>query len=262
MEETPLDGVLLRRRGRVREIVLNEPARRNPMSPAIMAGLDRACDAVEADEDARAVILTGAGPVFCAGGDLPYNDAHLTGDVERQRAFLTALYRPFLRILDLPMPTIAAVNGAAVGGGFGLAMLCDMRLCQTATKFVTAFAPMGFAPGMGLAFTLERAVGLSRAAELLYSGRVVRGEEAVALGIALEAVAADSLMERAREMAQAMAETSAVVNRHVKAGLFGPHRAELRARLERDILAQVLTSVGEDYRARRAAMPTTEKRDA
>lgn len=260
VSETSLDGVLLRTRDHVGQIVLNEPDRRNPMSPLIMSGLEKACDLLEGNAAVRVVILTGAGPAFCAGGDLSFNDEHLQGSVADQHQFLTNLYGPFLRVLDLPMPTIAAINGAAVGGGLAFAMLCDLRIAADDAKFVTAFAAMGFAPGMGLPYTLERHVGLSRAAELLYSGRSLTGAEAAQIGLVNRCVPADRLEEEAWGLAEQIAANSPVVNRLVKASMFGHYRAELRQRLERDILAQVMTSVGDDYRVRRAAVTKGQRK--
>lgn len=251
--ERALDGIVLRARGYVRQVVLNEPDRRNPMSPAVMSGLNKACDLIEADDQVRAVIVTGAGTAFCAGGDLQYNDEHLQGPVEGQHEFLTKLYRPFLRVLDLPVPTIAAINGAAVGGGLAFAMLCDVRIAAENAKLVTAFAEMGFAPGMGLTYTLERHVGLARAAELLYTGRILTGTEAAEMGLVNRAVAGEQLENESWTMADQIADCSPVVNRLVKASMFTGYRTQLRQRLERDILAQVMTSAGEDYQARRVA---------
>lgn len=245
--EIALAGVLLRSRGHVRQIVLNEPQRRNPMSPAIMEGLTTACDRIEQDDDAHVVILTGAGSAFCAGGDLAYNNANLQGPAERQHAFLSNLYKPFLRILDLPMPTIAAINGPAVGGGFAIAMLCDIRVMADDAKLVTAFAAMGFAPGLGFTYSLERAVGLSKAAELIYSGASLTGKEADALGLA-RSVPRDQLETQVAALAERIAANSATVNRMVKAAMFTAYRTELKQRIERDIPAQVITSVGSDYR--------------
>lgn len=246
-EEIRLSGVLLRIRSSIRQIVLNEPHRRNPMSPAIMEGLTAACDKIESDPDARVVILTGAGSAFSAGGDLAYNKANLQGPSERQHAFLTNLYKPFLRILDLPMPTIAAINGPAVGGGLAIAMLCDIRIIADEAKLVTAFSSMGFTPGLGLTYSLERAVGLSKAAELLYSGEILTGKDADALRLA-RSVPRDELEERVWALADKIAANSPTVNRMVKGAMFTAFRTELKQRLERDILAQVVTSVGSDYR--------------
>jgi enoyl-CoA hydratase/carnithine racemase len=245
--EIALAGVLLRSHGYVRQIVLNEPKRRNPMSPAIMEGLAAACDHIERDAGAHVAIVTGAGGAFCSGGDLAYNTANLQGPVERQQIFLNNLYKPFLRILDLPMPTIAAINGPAVGGGFAIAMLCDIRVIADDAKLITAFAAMGFAPGLGLTYSLERAVGLSKASELLYSGDVLTGKEADTLRLA-RCVPRDRLETEVWTLAERIAANSATVNRMVKGAMFTAYRTELRQRLERDILAQVITSVGSDYR--------------
>lgn len=250
-----LSGIKLVRHDGVCEIVLNEPERRNPMSVAIMQGLAQACHVIEADRsEIGCAILTGTGTAFCAGGDLPYNDAHLKGEVESQRDFLELLYKPFLRILDLPVPTICAVNGAAVGGGVALAMLCDIRIMSERAKLVTAFSPMGFYPGLGLAYSLERLVGPSKVLELLYRGATVPADEAVSLGLASKRVAHSVLMEEARAMAAEITANSRFVNQLVKLAVREEYRGELRQRLERDMLAQVLTSVGSDYQQRRAIM--------
>jgi enoyl-CoA hydratase len=194
------------------------------------------------------VILTGAGSAFSAGGDLTYNNANLQGPSERQHFFLTNLYKPFLRILDLPMPTIAAINGTAVGGGLAIAMLCDIRIIADEAKLVTAFASMGFAPGLGLTYSLERAVGLSKAAELIFSGATLTGKEAEALGLA-RSVPRERLEEHVRALADKIAANSPTVNRMVKGSMFTEYRTELKRRLERDVLAQVVTSVGSDYQS-------------
>lgn len=252
--ETALDGVLLRSAGTVREVVLNEPERRNPMSPAIMAGLMEACDRIEADNGVAAVILTGAGQVFCAGGDLRHNDANLGGGEESDHRFLTGLYEPFLRILDLPVPTIAAVNGPAIGGGMALALLCDMRIVAEEAWFRPAFSSIGFSPGMGLTYTLPRCVGEAAAAEILYADRTVGGTEAVSLGLANRAVPGAALLETARELASGIAANSTPTNRLIKGLLAEEKREGLRTQLAREIPAQVATASSEDFATRRAAV--------
>lgn len=255
VSEERLGGVILRARGAVREIVFAEPDRRNPMSEAQMSGLVQACDRIEAEgQDVAAVILCAEGPVFSAGGDLPFNDSHLQGEVAQQHAFLTRLYRPYLRLLDLPMPTIAAVDGAAVGGGMAIAFLCDIRILSDRARFVTAFAQMGFFPGMGLTYSLERLIGPAKTLELLSRGAVISAPEALALGLSSAVVGPDALLEAARAQAEAIAEQSVLVNRMLKSVLLEGYRGGLRQRLERDILAQVVTSVSGDYASRRASM--------
>jgi enoyl-CoA hydratase/carnithine racemase len=146
------------------------------------------------------------------------------------------------------MPTIAAINGPAVGGGFAFAMLCDVRIIADDAKLVTAFAAMGFAPGLGLTYSLERAVGLSKAAELLYSGEILTGKDAEALGLA-RSVPHDALDAHVQALSDKIAANSPTVIRMVKGAIFTGYRTELKRQLERDILAQVVTSVGSDYQA-------------
>ncbi|MDI3470574.1 MAG: Enoyl-CoA hydratase [Pseudolabrys sp.] len=254
-------GIRLVRDGSLVEVELNEPERRNPMSPAIMEGLSAACDVIEAErEQTSCVILTGNGSAFCAGGDLPYNDLNLQGEVSTQRIFLEELYRPFLRLLDLPVPTIAAVNGVAIGGGLALAMLCDLRIVSDRARLITAFGRMGFFPGLGLTYSFERLLGPSKALELIYRGAEISALEAVSLGLATTATTPDELMPRARAIAAEIAANSTFVNQLVKSAIMADFRGELRQRLERDILAQVLTSVGGDYRQRRDAIRRARNR--
>lgn len=258
-DETQLDGVLLRSAGRVREIVLNEPQRRNPMSPAIMSGLVKACDLVVADDEASAVIVTGAGKAFCAGGDLRHNDENLGHGPDSDHRFLAQLYEPFLRILDLPMPTIAAINGPAIGGGLALSLLCDIRLATFDAVLRTAFSSIGFSPGMGLTYTLPRHIGLSLASEVLYADRSLTGDQAAAVGLVNRAVPAADLLTEARRLAEDIAGNSADANRLIKTLLTSGYREDLRDQLAREIPAQVATSSSEDYRSRRAAMEVVRR---
>jgi enoyl-CoA hydratase/carnithine racemase len=247
-----LDGVLLGGEGKVRELTLNEPDRRNPMSPAIMNGLVEACDQIESDGDASVVVVTGAGSVFCSGGDLRYNDQNLGHGPDSDHRFLSGLYEPFLRILDLPMPTIAAINGAAIGGGLALSLLCDMRIAASDATLKSAFSSIGFSPGMGLTYTLPRQVGPAVAAEILYADRALTGAEAAELGLVNRAVPSDELMDEARTLASVIAANSSATNRLIKELLTDRSRDELRTRLTREIDAQVATASSEDFRQRRA----------
>jgi enoyl-CoA hydratase/carnithine racemase len=249
-----IEGVLLGGEGNVRELVLNEPDRRNPMSPAIMAGLIASCDRLEADEAASAVIVTGAGNAFCAGGDLRYNDQNLGHGPDSDHRFLSELYEPFLRILDLPMPTIAAINGPAIGGGLALSMLCDIRIAADDAILKSAFSGIGFSPGMGLTYTLPRQVGPAIAAEILYADLTLTGAEAATFGLVNRAVPSAGLMDEARRLAADIASNSSLTNRLIKELLADGYRSELRAQLAREIDAQVTTASSDDFRQRRAGV--------
>lgn len=245
-------GVLLRRADGVATLVLNEPERRNPMSPAIMQGLESACDEIEADDEVRVVVLTGAGSVFCAGGDLRYNDEHFAAPPTEIERFLTGLYRPFLRILDLPMPTVAAVNGPAVGGGFAMILLCDLRVAVDTAVLRPAFASLGFVPGMGFTYSLPAHVGRATAAEILFADRSLHADEALELGLLNRVVSAAEFDHVVAELTGAIEENGGDANRAIKRLLTDDYRDGLRDQLRREIPAQVASAVGDEYRERRA----------
>jgi 2-(1,2-epoxy-1,2-dihydrophenyl)acetyl-CoA isomerase len=141
-----------------------------------------------------------------------------------------------------------------VGGGLALAMLCDMRIMAEDARLIPAFGAMGFFPGLGLTYSLERLLGPTKALEVFYMGTPIAAQEALALGLCSKVTTKEDLMDEARHMAATIASNSHFVNRMLKSAIMSGYRGELRQRLERDILAQVLTSVSEDYKERRAAI--------
>lgn len=140
-------------------ISLNQPETRNALSPALIADIGAAFDEAESDPDVRAVVLTGEGSAFCAGAQLSTLRSAVDGDF----AAVEAVYEGFLRVFRSPLPTIAAVNGAAVGAGFNLALACDVRLAGERARFDTRFSQLRIHPGGGHAWLLSRAVGQQRA---------------------------------------------------------------------------------------------------
>lgn len=169
--------------GGVRVITLNDPARRNAMSLTLGARLREAVAACRAD-GVRVVVFTGAGGAFCAGADLP----ELFGDPDRPTpetaAALHDYYRAFLDVHELAVPTIAAVNGPAVGAGLNLALACDLRVAGTAATFGATFARIGLHPGGGCTWFLVTHLGYARALEILLRGRTLDAAEAVARALA------------------------------------------------------------------------------
>jgi enoyl-CoA hydratase len=174
--ERPADGVRL--------LTLTDPERRNAMGDAMGAELLAHADDLRADPDARVLVITGEGSAFCAGADLPA----LFGDADRPvtdtHERLQGYYRAFLAIHDLSIPTIAAVNGPAVGAGLNLAMACDIRVAGTEAQFGATFARIGLHPGGGCTWFLVRAMGASRALRTLLLGDTIEAERAVAWGLA------------------------------------------------------------------------------
>lgn len=156
---TSTDLVLVERRGGTAVLTLNVPERRNVLSAELVAAVGRAVDDVEADPEARCIVVTGAGSAFCAGAELSTLEAAADGDF----AGVRGVYDGFLRILRSPLVTIAAVNGPAVGAGLNLALACDLRLAGERALFDSRFAKLRIHPGGGNLWLLTRAVGTQRA---------------------------------------------------------------------------------------------------
>lgn len=190
--------VIMNRAGRAAVIKLNDPKRRNILSADLSAQLSAAVAAANADPDVNAIVITGAAPAFCAGADL----GDLRAAAEGRTGAIHAVYRSFMDVAQSPLPTIAAVNGAAVGAGFNLALACDLRIASDESIFDTRFLNIGLHPGGGHGWMLVRAVGWAEASRLLLFGRTVRGEEALRIGLAQQLAAPEALLDAAIELAR------------------------------------------------------------
>ncbi|MFZ0334143.1 MAG: enoyl-CoA hydratase/isomerase family protein [Candidatus Acidiferrales bacterium] len=190
----------------VATITLNRPAKRNAISPEMIRDLLGALDEAERGP-ARAVILTGAGTAFCAGMDLEALRNLSTQTQEQHVADAESMGKMFYRVYSFPKPLIAAVNGAAIAGGTGLATLADFTLAVPEATFGYTEARIGFLPAVVSVFLL-RQVGEKIARELLLTGRIVDAAEAHRLGLVTEIVAADKLLDAARELGRTLAALS------------------------------------------------------
>ena len=175
-------------------LTLNNPTERNSMTAEMVGDIVAAMNAAEADPAVRVVIVTGAPPAFCAG-------ANLGNLAEATRESLLDIYEGFLRIARSPLPTIAAVNGAAVGAGMNLALGCDVRIAAKSAKFDTRFLQLGLHPGGGNTWMQLRIAGLQTTMATALFGEVLDGDAAVAAGLAWKCVADDELLPTARGVA-------------------------------------------------------------
>lgn len=193
-------------RPRVSRITLNRPERMNAMAFDVMVPLRDALREVSLDNDTRVVILTGAGTSFCAGADLEDDGvvphiAGLTVPTIARRA-LRILDEVILAIRDMHQPVICAVNGPAIGGGFCLAVACDIRIAAPTARFRAAGINNGLTSAeLGISYLLPRAIGSSRAFEIMLSGRDVDAEEAARIGLVSRTVPAESLLDACYELA-------------------------------------------------------------
>jgi 2-(1,2-epoxy-1,2-dihydrophenyl)acetyl-CoA isomerase len=193
-------------------IALNRPEVRNAVDDAMRAELIAAFDRLAADTGVRAVIVTGRGAAFCAGGDIagmqrrleaPAGEVALNGWQRQQRT-----HRLMAALHDLPKPTIAAVNGAAAGLGCDLALCCDFIVASESSSFVMSYVLRGLIPDGGGMYFLPRRVGLARAKELIFSGRRVPAEEALRIGMIDRVTGADVLLAEAQAWAEELAQGS------------------------------------------------------
>jgi len=198
--------VLESRDGPVVTLTLNDPDRRNALSTqAQWDALVDACVRAGRDPDVRCVIVTGAGSAFCAGGnvkDMKDKAGIAAGSPYAIReGYRAGIQRIPLALYQLDVPTIAAVNGPAVGAGCDLTCMCDIRIASSRARFAESFVKLGIIPGDGGAWLLPRAVGMSKAAEMTFTGDMIEAPEALACGLVSKVVPPERLLDEARELA-------------------------------------------------------------
>ncbi|MET0246431.1 MAG: enoyl-CoA hydratase/isomerase family protein [Sphingomonas sp.] len=195
-------SITVEKQGAVAIVTLNRPQTKNAITPEMRGELYGAFEEIALDHEVRATILTGAGGDFCSGMDVGgMGRGGVTGSMDRMHT----LNRIARAIYALKKPTIAAVPGVCVGVGFSYALACDIVIAGKKAKFAAIFRNIALAPDGGLVWHLRQLLGVQKAKELVYSGRIIRADEAVAMGLAYEKVADETLMERALELAGSFA---------------------------------------------------------
>ncbi|SCU96831.1 Enoyl-CoA hydratase/carnithine racemase [Cupriavidus necator] len=192
----------------VATLTLDSPARKNALSLPMRDEIGEVIRRVRADDSVRALILTAAGTDFSSGGDISSMQVEINAGQGRKR--LHKVHGWLEDLIQLDVPVIAAVDGAAYGAGFSLALTADIILATPRARFGLPFLRMGLIPDCGVFYTLPRMIGLQRAKALMFSMRELNAQAAQDLGIVMEIVPADSLQERARTLAQAFTEASPV----------------------------------------------------
>lgn len=231
-------------------ITLNRPENRNSMTPEVLDGLVNAVSQLRADADVRCVIVTGRGKSFCAGADFKSRaNEPKQGDpfVAPQDRFY-ATYAPFLSMLDIDVPTIAAMQGHAIGGGLGLGIVCDMRVANREARYGANFVRLGLHPGMATTYLLPRLMGVPRAVEFLLTGRIVSGAEAAEAGLVNYAVEAESVLGRAQELAREVAAAAPLAVRWTKHSIYEGLGWDPRSAARREAHVQSRTAETDDAR--------------
>jgi enoyl-CoA hydratase len=231
--ERPSDGVA--------RLVLDNPGQRNAMSDQMTASWVRAIDELAADRSLRVVVVTGEGTAFCSGGNTGWIASEPDAEVDYLRTRMMAFYRAWLSIRRLEVPTIAAVNGPAIGAGLCLALACDIRYAAAGAKLGAPFVKLGMNPGMAATYLLPNAVGEANARELLLTGRTVEAEEARQLGLVSRVFPADTFADEVAGIAAGIAATAPIPSRYTKVALRDGGHQDLESCVQWEALAQPIT---------------------
>jgi 2-(1,2-epoxy-1,2-dihydrophenyl)acetyl-CoA isomerase len=237
--------------GHVATIEINRPPN-NFFDVTLISQIADACDELAAGDDCRAIVLCSEGRHFCAG-------ANFGGDDPLSRAGVH-LYEVGIRLFEQPLPVVAAVSGAAIGGGLGLALAADFRVASPASRFAANFALLGFHHGFAMTVTLPLVVGHQAALDILYTGRRLNGEQAHAIGLCDRLVSDDEVREQAHALAAEIAASAPLAVRSIRQTMRGPLVEQARAAMVRERAEQERLQRTEDWTEGLAAV--SERRAA
>ena len=257
------DAVTYEQDGGVVTLTLNEPDTRNALSDAIIDAIVAHVARINADLSVGCVILTGAGEGFSSGGNVKKMKDRATVSkpmtpTEVRRYYHQGIQRIPLALYGLEAPSIAAVNGAAIGAGLDLATMCDIRIAARGAKFGESFLRVGLLSGDGGAWFLPRAVGLSKAYEMTFTGDFIDGEEAARIGLVSKVVDDAELMNEARKLAQRIAAHPVQSSRASKRLIRDSQHVPLHTSLDMAAANQALVQTTQDYKE--AILAFSEKR--
>lgn len=240
-----MKSVRLEKDGPVRHIVLAAPKRRNALSAQMLDELAEAVARVATDDAARALIIRAEGKAFCAGADIHSLFGDLNRPTSQIRDDLKGIYASFLGVADLPIPTIAAVNGVAVGAGINIALACDIVIAGRNAQFAVTFADIGLHPGGGASWFLTRRMGADRALAAIIAAETIEAEDALRHGLVTRVV--DDPVEEATVLAHQAASRDPGLIRDAKRAVQIAETSELPEVLEFESWAQAATVGRPDF---------------
>ena len=248
--ETIEDGIVT--------LTLNRPERLNAFSPDMLAGLHEALPRLGADPAVGAIVLTGAGRAFCAGGDVKTMGKRAERSFEQRVESIRTMHQLPLMMRTLSKVIIGMINGAAVGAGLGLALACDLRVAGGSARFGTGFGKIGYSGDFGGSWLLTRLVGTAKARELYFLGDMIDAQAAGALGMVNQVVDDAALHGATYALARRVADGPRVAYGYMKRNLHAAETEPLATVLEMEAVHQARTAQTEDHREAVAAF--TEKR--
>lgn len=239
-------------------ITLNRPKAKNAFSTEMISLWQEYLEEAKKNDEIRVIIVTGKGDTFCSGGDIRDMAEGKLKSWDMKRFLWDGVHRIVLTLEDLDKPVIAAINGAAMGAGMDMAIMCDMRVCSDRAKLAESYIMMGLVPGDGGAYFLPRLTGVSRGLELLLTGDVIDPEEALRLGIVNRVVPHENLMEETMKLAAKIAARPPLAIRMMKRAVYQGQTSTLRAHL--DYISSQISLLSETHDHMEAATAFLEKR--
>lgn len=250
--------ILYETKNHIALIMLNRPEAKNAFSPEMIQLWREYLEQSNEDDNVRVIVVTGKGDTFCSGGDIRDMADGKLKSWDMKRFLWEGVHRIVLALEDLDKPIIAAINGAAMGAGMDMAIMCDLRVCSDRARLAESYIMMGLVPGDGGAYFLPRLTGVSKALELLLTGDIISAEEALRLGIVNRVVPHDRLMEEALALAEKIAEKPPLAIRMMKRAVYQGQTSTLRAHL--DYISSQLSLLSETEDHMEAARAFLEKR--
>jgi enoyl-CoA hydratase/carnithine racemase len=238
---------------RIARIVLNRPERKNAFTLPMVDRWAAALHSAAGDPAVRAVVVTGAGSAFCAGIDLSVLEETEDTPVAHRRMLADRIHQVARAVEELDKPLIAAVNGAAVGAGMDMALMCDIRFASAAASFSEGYVRIGLVPGDGGSYYLPRIVGEAKALELLWTGDFVDAEESARIGLSSRVYAPDELLPAAIGFASRLAELPPLSVDGIKASVRRARSQDARASLDMLAWQNAVVMASEDHREALAA---------
>jgi len=224
--------VLYEVKGHVAIITLNRPEAKNAFSIEMITLWNEYLKNARNDINVRVLIVTGKGDTFCSGGDIQEMAEGRLRSWDMKNFVWEGVHRIVLNLEDMDKPVIAAINGAAMGAGMDMAIMCDIRICSDRARFAESYVNMGVVPGDGGAYFLPRLIGISKALELLLTGDVINPGEALKLGIVNRVVPHEDLLNEAFRLSEKIAKKPPQAVRMIKRAVYQAQTSSLRSHLD------------------------------
>jgi len=250
--------ILYQSEGNIAILTINRPEAKNAFSPEMLTLWRQFIEEAKADDNVRVMIVTGKGDTFCSGGDIREMAEGRIRSWDMKKFLWEGAHRIIFALEDLDKPIIAAINGAAMGAGLDMAIMCDLRVCSDRAKLSESYILMGLAPGDGGAYFLPRLIGIGKALELLLTGDVLSPQEALGIGLVNHVVPHDRLLEETMVLAEKIASKPPLAIRMIKRAVYQAQTSTLRSHL--DYISSQLALLSETEDHQEAARSFLEKR--